>query len=296
MKYLLLGGAGFIGTHLAKRLLSQGHQVIIIDSLATSQAPDYPVVFVQADIRDIDVEPYIKSSDVIYFLAGSLGVAYIDKNPKLSFDNNIGLMNKLIPLFEKHQKKVIFSSTSEVYGEGPFAENNNLTIGPPTKLRWGYAAAKLITEFSITSSSFPWVIVRFFNVTGPGQLGDYGMVLPRFIKAALNDEDLYVHGDGNQVRSFCHVSDAVDALLEMEKFNNEIFNLGSDEPVTITELAHRVIDIVGTDVRIRYIPYHQVFSNHHGDIMHRCPDLTKVRSMLEFRPKRTLDDIIRDCL
>jgi UDP-glucose 4-epimerase len=296
MKYLLLGGAGFIGTHLAKTLISQGHDVTVVDSLATSTKPDYEVKFIEGDIRYLrELDTLVSDADIIYFLAGSLGVEHIDKNPKSTLDNNLGLMTVLIPLFEKHQKKVVFSSTSEVYGDGPFAEDNNLTIGPPTKLRWAYASAKLTTEFAIAASTFPYVIIRFFNVVGPGQLPDYGMVLPRFIEAAKKGEDLIVHSTGEQVRSFCHVNDAVRALLQLENLDKEIFNLGNDEPVTINQLAQRVIDITGTQSKIKHVPYQIVFSKNHGDIIKRVPDLTKLKRFIRFKPEYTLDDIIKDC-
>lgn len=296
MKYLLLGGAGFIGTHLAKKLIALGHDVTIIDNLSTSIAPNFAVKFIKTDIRYAPLDEHLLEADVVYFLAGSLGVDYIDKNPKETLDNNMGLLNKLIPLFQRYNKKVIFSSTSEVYGEGPFSEDNNLSIGPPTKLRWAYACVKLMTEFAITSNTFPYTIVRFFNVVGPGQLPDYGMVLPRFIKAAKEGQDLTVYGEGTQVRSFCHIDDAVDALLKLENINGEIFNLGSEEPITINTLAERVIELTGSSSKITHVPYQTVFTKNHGDIQNRIPDLTKLKYFIGYVPKHTLDDIIKDCI
>jgi UDP-glucose 4-epimerase len=296
MKYLLLGGAGFIGTHLAKKLISLGHDVTIIDNLETSTKPNYDVKFIQANIVNCPLDEYLIEADIVYFLACSLGVEYIDKNPKATLDNNLGLLHKLIPLFQQYNNRVIFTSTSEVYGEGPFAEDSNLHIGPPTKLRWAYAAAKLMTEFAIIASTFPYTIVRFFNVVGPGQLPDYGMVLPRFIKAAKAGEDLIVHGDGTQVRSFCHVADAVDALLKLENIEDEIFNLGNDGSITIEDLANRVIELSGSTSKVKHIPYRAVFSKNHGDIHNRVPDLTKLKRFIGYKPKYTLDDIIKDCL
>jgi UDP-glucose 4-epimerase len=296
MKYLLLGGAGFIGTHLAKKLIALGHDVTIIDNLSTSLRPDFPVKFIETNIIYAPLDEHLIEADVIYFLAGSLGVDYIDKNPKTSLDNNLGLLYKLIPLFQRYNKKVIFSSTSEVYGDGPFSEDNNLTIGPPTKLRWAYAAAKLMTEFAIIANTFPYTIVRFFNVVGPGQLPDYGMVLPRFIRAAKAGEDLTVYGTGDQVRSFCHVEDAVDALVKLEAINGEIFNLGSDDPITIIDLAQRVISVSNSTSNIKIVPYSDVFSTNHGDILNRIPNLEKLIRHTRFAPKHSLDDIIRDCL
>lgn len=296
MKYLLLGGAGFIGTHLAKRLIKDGHDVTIIDNLATSIKPNFQVNFIQADLREIDLHKYLENTDVIYFLAGSVGVAHIDQHPKETLDNNLGLMHKLIPLFEQYQKKVVFSSTSEVYGEGPFREDSNLSIGPPTKLRWAYACAKLMTEFAITACTFPYTIVRFFNVVGPGQLGDYGMVLPRFIDAAKSNKPLTIYGNGEQVRSFCHISDAIEYLLILENINGEIFNLGTGYPISIKYLALRVMALTGSQSQINYVPYADAFSKHHGDISNRIPDLTKLKYMSGYLPRYDLDDIIRDMI
>jgi UDP-glucose 4-epimerase len=296
MKYLLLGGAGFIGTHLSKRLQSLGHDVTIIDALITSSIPDYPVRFVQADIRTADIDKFVEEADIIYFLAASVGVDNVVNNPKRTLDNNIGLMCKLIPLFERYQKKVVFSSTSEVYGEGPFSESNDLSVGPPTQLRWCYAAAKIMTEFMITSGSFPYTIVRFFNIVGPGQLGDYGMVLPRFIDSAKHGKDIIVHGQGDQVRSFCHVEDAVDMLLQVEKIDRDIFNIGNNDPVTIKELAERVVALSGSTSDIKFMPLEKVYVKNHGDINRRIPDLTKIKSAIDYKINYSLDEIIKDML
>lgn len=290
MKYLLLGGAGFIGSHLGRRLIDNGHEVTVVDSLITSQEPSYGAKFIKADVRNAVLDELIFDSDVIYFLAGSVGVSNIVNNPKSTLKNNLELPSKLIPLFERYQKKVIFSSTSEVYANGPFSEDSFLHIGPPTDLRWGYAAAKLATEFLISASSFPYTIVRFFNVTGPGQLGDYGMVLPRFVNAAKEGKDLTVYGDGQQVRSFCHISDAVDTLLKIENINGEIFNIGNETPVTIKNLAERVIELSKSNSKINYIP------TPHSDIVKRIPDLTKIKYFTGYVPKYSLDDIIKDML
>lgn len=290
MKYLLLGGAGFIGTHLSKRLIKDGHDVTILDSLITSKAPDYDVKFIHADIRNAVLDELFLENDVIYFLAGSVGVANIVNNPTTTLRNNVELMTRLLPLFERYQKKVIFSSTSEVYGDGPFSEDNTLHIGPPTDLRWGYAAAKLMTEFMISASTFPYTIVRFFNVTGPGQVGEHGMVLPRFVDAAKAGKDLTVYSKGEQVRSFCHINDAVELLLKIENINGEIFNVGSDSIVTIKELAERVIKLSNSTSKINYVP------TPHSDIVSRVPNLSKIKYHTGFVAQYGLDDIIKDML
>jgi len=288
MKYLLLGGAGFIGTHLSHRLIKDGHSVTVIDSLITSSIPTHDVEFIQKDVAVDDIEEYIEDADIIYFLAGSVGVLNVVNNPATTLRNNINLVTKLLPLFEKHNKKVVFSSTSEVYGNGPFVEDGDLSIGPPSDLRWGYAAAKLATEFMITSSNFPYVIVRFFNITGPGQLGDYGMVLPRFVKAALAGDDITVFGTGEQVRSFCHINDAVEMLLDLEQKDNIIVNVGNNQPITVRDLADVVINMLGSTSKVKLTPIG------HSDINTRIPDLTKLHSLTNIRPTHTLEDIIRD--
>jgi len=301
MNYLLLGGAGFIGTHLARRLLEAGHKVTIIDNLSTSEMPEDFSYFHQQDIRDGGpiLDFFIEKSDVVYFLAASVGVQHIDKDPKGTLENNIELIQAVIPLLEKYNKKCIFASSSEVYGDGPFLEDGNLSIGNPQVLRWGYAAAKLTTEFMIAASSFPFIIARFFNIVGPGQLPDYGMVLPNFIKAIKNKEDLIVHGDGKQVRSFCHVKDAVDFLLQLEYNNSKefpIYNIGNDQPITIKQLAEKVIELSDSSCKLSMTPYKEVFSENTKDINYRVPDLTKLRRNIMYAPKYSLDDIIKDML
>jgi UDP-glucose 4-epimerase len=227
----------------------------------------------------------------VYFLAGSVGVLNVVNNPQTTMRNNIALFNKLIPLFEKHKTKVVFTSTSEVYGDGPFAEHNPASIGAPTELRWGYACAKLMTEFMITSGSFPYTIVRLFNVVGPGQRGDFGMVLPRFVDAAVNNRDIVVHGSGQQVRTFCHVQDALDQFQKIENMNGEIFNIGCDtNTITIGELAERVVKLSGSQSKI----IHKEIN--YSDINTRIPDLTKIKSRIDYKVNYSVDDIILDML
>jgi UDP-glucose 4-epimerase len=311
MNYLILGGAGFIGQHLTRALFEQKERhvgVTVIDNLKTSnrecleQFREYKNLFrfIEADLTTIDDEEFLKIArkhDKIFHLAGSVGVENVDKNPSETLFNNLALANKLIPLFQKlRNRHITFASTSEIYGEGPFYEEANASIGPSSKLRWGYASAKLTTEFMIRASEFPYTIVRFFNIVGPGQLGDYGMVLPRMIYAAKNNKDIIVYGDGNQVRSFCHIYDAVDGLIKLSNTNGELFNIGNDLPISIKDLAQRVIDLSGSQSKIQLVPYEQVFSKHHGDIYKRIPDLTKIKNAIGYQPKYGLDDIIKDML
>ena len=310
MNYLILGGAGFIGQHLTKALfdLKERHVgVTVIDNLKTStlegieQFKEHKNLyrFIEADLTTIEDKEFLKIArkhDKIFHLAGSVGVENVDRDPSGTLFNNLALANKLIPLFQQLNRHVTFASTSEIYGEGPFNEEDNASIGPSSKLRWGYASAKLTTEFMIRASNFPYTLVRFFNVVGPGQLGDYGMVLPRMVYAAKNNKDLIVYGDGNQVRSFCHVDDAVDALIKLSDTTGELFNIGNDEPSTIMQLAERVIELSGSQSKIQLVPYEAAFSKQHGDIYRRVPDLTKIKHAIGYNTKHTLDDIIKDML
>jgi UDP-glucose 4-epimerase len=311
MNYLILGGAGFIGQHLTKSLFNQKERhvgVTVIDNLTTSnresleQFREYKNLyrFIEADLTTMDKEEFLKIArkhDKIFMLAGSVGVEYVDKDPSGTLFNNLALANKMIPLFQElRNRHVTFSSTSEIYGEGPFYEEANASIGPSSKLRWGYASAKLTTEFMIRASNFPFTIVRFFNVVGPGQLGDYGMVLPRMIKSAKINDDIVVYGTGNQIRSFCHVNDAVDALIKLSDTTGELYNIGNDEPISIKDLAQKVIDLSGSTSKIQLVPYEQAFSKHYGDIYKRVPDLSKIKKAINYQPKYNLTDIIKDML
>ena len=296
MKYLILGGAGFIGQNLAKRLIKTGNEVIIIDSLFTSHKPNLNCEFVFGDITKIDIEKYIKESPIVYFLAGSVGVDMIVNQPQECLTNNVDLITTLFPLFKKYKPKVIFSSTSEVYGDGPFNESSSLSIGSPENLRWSYAASKLLTEFYITSGNFPYIIARFFNIVGPGQLPHFGMVLPRFIKAAKNNEDLIVHGDGSQVRSFCHIEDTINILLQIQDLEEHIFNIGNDEPITIKELAEKVIQLSDSKSQIKFVDPKQIYTENYVDINKRIPDLTKLKRTIIHTNKYSIDDIIKSLL
>jgi UDP-glucose 4-epimerase len=312
MNYLILGGAGFIGQNLTEALFKKFRKeqtgITVIDNLKTSNRESLEKFkhyknlyrFIEADLTTIDDQEFLKIArkhHKIYHLAGSVGVEHIDKDPSGTLFNNLALANKLIPLFQQlRNRNVTFASTSEIYGNGPFNEEDDARIGPSSKLRWGYASAKLTTEFMIRASSFPYNIVRLFNVVGPGQLPDYGMVLPRFINAAKKNEDLIVYGDGSQVRSFCHVDDAVDALIGIADIEGELFNIGNEQPITIKQLAERVIELSGSSSKIVYVPYEQVFSKQHGDILHRVPDISKIKNAIGYEPKKNLDDIIKDML
>jgi len=295
MKYLLLGGAGFIGKHLTTRLIDDGHEVFVVDNCVTSSKPTSSVTFYRESVQNFHkLESLIKECDVVYFLAGSVGVKHIVENPYETLTNNLSLAMEVVPLIAKHNKLLMFSSTSEVYGDGPFKEDGTLSIVSAENLRWSYASAKLTTEFLVASSGAPFKIFRFFNITGPGQLPDFGMVLPRFVNAAKSHQDIVVYGDGSQVRSFCHVSDAVDMMCQIEKCKDGIYNVGNDDPVTMMELAHTVKRILNSNSNIVTKPLDQVYAKNSGDINRRIPDLTKLKSSINFKTAKSLDDIILD--
>ena len=307
MNNLILGGAGFIGQHLTHKLLkSRQQRVTIIDNLSTGKInldefSEYKNLFsfIHSDVQNVEDKELLKlmrDNNRIFHFAGSVGVEHIDKDPSGTLFNNNSLTNKLIPLFKESKRHVIFSSTSEVYGNGPFNEENFCNIGPSSKLRWGYAASKLMTEFLLNASGVPYTVLRFFNIVGPGQLPDYGMVLPKFIKAAKNNEDLIVYGTGEQIRCFFHIDDATDAIIKCVNFKNELFNVGNDQPTTINELAKKVVEISGSNSKIVHVPYEEVFSKNYDDIQKRIPDTTKLKEKTGFKPKKSLENIIQDML
>jgi len=238
MNNLILGGAGFIGQHLSHSLLkTRQERVTIIDNLKTSSInlddfSEYKNLFefINKDLTTIDDDELMKigrNNHRIFHLAASVGVKNVIENPKETLFNNMQMTCKLLPLFEKLKRPVLYTSTSEVYGDGPFEEESDCKIGSSNNLRWSYASSKLTTEFMFNSCKFPSTIVRLFNVVGPRQSGEIGMVLPRFIEAAKKNEDLIIHGTGKQIRSFCHVDDAVNAIIKLINYNGEIINVGT---------------------------------------------------------------------
>lgn len=300
MKYLLLGGAGFVGRALSYSLQTSGHEVIVVDDMSTANpnAPRLPGVrIIESSVQAYpELGELVSWADVVYFLAGSVGVKHVVENPYDTLMNNISLMVYIVDWAKKYDKPIIFTSTSEVYGQGPFVEDGVLHIGPPSNLRWGYASAKLTTEFAVAASGCRYKILRLFNVTGPGQIGDYGMVLPRFIRAALTNDNINVYGTGAQRRSFCHVRDAVVAIRAVEALpGNEIVNIGSDiatNATSILDLAHRIKGLINTTSPVVCRPYDQVFVRDSGDIADRVPDLTKLLTLTDYRATQDLDTII----
>lgn len=302
MRYLVLGGAGFIGRTMVEKLTEcPQNEVVVIDNFSTSP----PVAFnttahvIREDIQYCHaLEEWIKWADVVYFLAGSVGVMKVVAHPYETAHNNMSLAMAVMPLVKKHDKYVIFTSTSEVYGQGPYEETAPLSIGSPDNLRWIYASTKLTTEFMVASSGCRYKIYRPFNVTGPGQPGTFGMVIPRFVAAALAGADIEVYGNGYQRRTFCHASDAVDIMMSLERVDeNGVFNVGTNDSgnaVSITELANIVKHTLNSPSNIVIKSYDQVFVRDSGDIANRIPNMEKVTRTIKLPKFKSLHDIITE--
>ncbi len=307
---LITGGAGFIGSHLAERLLADGQQVTIMDNLSTGQFRN--IVHLEGnprfryaieDIRNIHVLDRLASEcDVIYHLAAAVGVEKIISAPIETIEVNIGGTEVVLQTARRYRKKVLIASTSEIYGKGvrfPFHEDDDRLMGPTTRSRWSYAASKAIDEFLALAYhkevGLPVVIMRFFNTVGPRQTGQYGMVLPRFVRWALAGAPLEVYGDGQQSRCFCNVRDVVTAMVDLAaapQAVGQVFNIGSQEEITIGELAERVRQRTGSRSEVRYVPYDQAYEAGFEDFRRRVPSLEKIRAAIEWSPTIPLDQTI----
>ncbi len=315
--YLITGGAGFIGSHLAEALLQRGHRVLVLDDLSTGSVGNIKHLrgerlfeFVPQCVNASHVlAELVDSADVIFHLAATVGVFNIIENPVGTITNNVGGTEAVLKAAAKKRKKVIVASTSEVYGKSctlPFREDGDLILGPTCKSRWSYAATKILDEFLALAYwrelRVPTVLVRFFNTIGPRQVGHYGMVVPRFLTQALRGEDLTVYGNGQQSRCFTYVADVVEWLILLaanDQAVGEVFNLGNPEEVSITELAQRVIKVTGAEVGIRYVPYDKAYEKGFEDMQRRVPDITKVVTLTEYAPRVHLNqalELTRDWL
>jgi len=317
MQILVTGGNGFIGSHLTEKLLNSGNQVTIVDDLSTgqrgnlNQVVDHPKLkLIHADLGDPSlIRDVCQGVDVVYHLAAAVGVALIAKHPIQTIHRNIYPTQLLLEELRRihltgRPVSMFLASTSEVYGKNPksiWCENDDLVFGATTKPRWSYGASKAIDEFlalaCVRECQMKIVIGRFFNVSGPRQSGAYGMVLPRFVEAAMAGKALVVHDDGLQERCFAHVSDVVHAvttLMKTESSFGRIYNIGADQPISILEMAKRVIAIVNPKATVQYQSYSQAYDDDFEDIRRRVPDLTRIREAIGYAPVCSLDDIIRD--
>lgn len=311
MRYLLTGGAGFIGSHLTELLLKSGHHVTILDDLSTGRESNLAHLKDNPNlqlVRDTVESPATVSAcmalcDRVFHLASAVGVQLIVDEPVRTIRTTIGGTEVVLEAAYKFNRPVLITSSSEVYGKGarvPFSEDDDVVLGSTRHSRWCYAYAKGVDEFLGLAYhrqyKLPVTIVRLFNTVGPRQVGQYGMVLPRFIDSALKGEDLKVTGDGSQTRCFTHVADVVEALvklIEHPESAGNVFNIGSDGEISINDLAKKVIAACNSSSKINHVSYEAFYGRAFDDMMRRVPDLTKIRSAIGYAPKRNLDEIIR---
>jgi UDP-glucose 4-epimerase len=311
VKALITGGAGFVGSHLAERLLQQGHEVLVLDNLSTGSIdnithlkskPGFSYV-----IDTVTNEPLlaemIDRSDVVFHLAAAVGVKLIVEQPVHTIETNVHGTEVVLKHANKKKKLVFIASTSEVYGKStdvPFREGAELVLGATVKHRWAYACSKLIDEFLALAywkeRKLPVIIVRLFNTVGPRQTGQYGMVLPTFVRQALAGQPITVFGDGKQTRSFTYVGDVVDALMKLTtepRAVGGVFNVGNTDEVSIRELAERVKTLSGSQSTIQYVPYDEAYEAGFEDMPRRVPDISKIRDLVGYQPQLELNDIIK---
>jgi UDP-glucose 4-epimerase len=306
MKYLITGGAGFIGSHLCEVLLARGHRVVAIDDLSTGRVANIAHLsplphfqFVREDIRNSQVLDRLTSeAEVVIHLAAAVGVQLIVEDPVRTIRTNIMGTEGVLEAANRYGCKVLIASTSEVYGKGvrvPFREDDDRLMGPTVRSRWAYAESKAVDEFLSLAYyhqfGLPVVIMRFFNTVGPRQTGRYGMVVPRFVRNALKGEPLHVYGDGRQSRCFADVADVTRAVGELAE--HQVFNVGATEEITIRDLAERVIRLTGSDSEVVMVPYDEAYGPGFEDMRRRVPSIEKLNALIGYRPRCSLDDILR---
>jgi UDP-glucose 4-epimerase len=314
MRVLITGGAGFIGSHVAEAYLARGDEVFVLDDLSTGSIDnirhlkgnprfDYTIESVH---HGPTVAELVDQCDVVFHLAAAVGVRLIVESPVRTIETNVHGTEVVLAKANKKKKKVLIASTSEVYGvsdQVPFREDGNLVLGPTSKGRWSYACSKAIDEFLALAywreRKLPTIIVRLFNTVGPRQTGQYGMVVPTFVKQALTGRPITIHGDGRQTRCFTDVGDVVRALLALMDHPGavgEVFNIGSSEEVAIRSLAERVKALTHSDSEIVAIPYEMAYGEGFEDMPRRVPDLAKIERLIGYRPTRSLDQILQSVI
>jgi len=312
LRALITGGAGFIGSHLADHLLAAGDEVILLDNLSTGRLENVNhlrgragVEFVVGSILNVDLmDDVVSRADRVFHLAAAVGVNLIVERPLESLRTNIAGSEIVLEKAHKYSRPILVTSTSEIYGKNTsdhLGEEDDRILGSPLKSRWSYSEAKAIEEILAYTywreKGLPTFIVRLFNTVGARQTGTYGMVIPRFVQQAIRGEPLTVYGDGTQTRCFCSVLDVVPAMvrvMEVEQAQGRVFNIGGTEEVSIGDLAQRVIDLIGSESKVRFIPYDEAYEEGFEDMARRVPDITRISNLIGFAPSRTLDDIILD--
>lgn len=312
MKILITGGAGFIGSHLADKLVSEGNEVTVVDDLSTGRYSNIAHLESNENFRLIIdtvldatlMEDLVKDADRVYHMASAVGVRLIMEQPVKTIETIFHGTDVILGKCAKYRKRVLIPSTSEVYGKGisvPFREEDDLLTGATDKHRWAYACAKTLDEFlalaHFKETRLPVVVARLFNTVGPRQTGQYGMVVPRFVQAALRNDPIEVHGDGTQSRCFGHVADVVAGLttmIENQECFGQVINLGSDAEVTINDLAKKAVALTKSSSQIKYIPYAEAYGEGFEDMQRRVPSLEKAKRLIGYQPTRSLDDIIND--
>lgn len=308
MRFLVTGGAGFIGSHLAEYLVADGHQVTVLDNFSTGSRKNLDslnesVQLVQGSVLDpLLVDELIEQSDAVFHMAAAVGVKLIIDKPLRTFITNIKGSENVLEAAHRWRRKVLIASTSEIYGknaDGPFKEDDDRVLGSTKVFRWGYSTSKAVDEILAFAyhreRGVPVVVVRLFNTVGPRQTGAYGMVVPRLVEQALRGDPLNVYGDGQQSRCFCHVSDVVRALVDLmgePAAEGDVFNIGSTEEVSIVGLAQRIIERTGSTSQIIKIPYEEAYEKGFEDMRRRVPDTSKIRALIGWEPSRDLNQII----
>ncbi len=311
MKALITGGAGFIGSHLAERLLKDGNQVTAIDNLSTGSLKNIEAFkdnpkfdFVEGDVRNTElIGTFVERSNVVFHLAAAVGVQLIADRPVHTIETNISGTEVMLEACNKFGRKILLASSSEVYGKNeavPFREDDDIVLGSTSLSRWSYACSKAIDEFLGLAfhqqHGLSVVIGRFFNTIGPRQTGQYGMVVPRFVQWALRNEPVLIYGDGKQRRCFCYVADLVEAVIGLMNCNHaagKVYNIGSAEEITIEQLADKLIDMTASSSKKEFVPYEVAYGRPIEDMMRRVPNLERIKKTIGWQPKTSLTETLQ---
>ena len=311
MKALVTGGAGFIGSHLAERLVRDGNEVLVVDNLSTGSLKNISAIegkpgfeFVKGDICDAKlIRTLVKRCDAIFHLAAAVGVQLIADDPVLTIETNIAGTQAVLEAANKFKCKIFMASSSEIYGKNesaPFSEDDDIVLGSTSMPRWAYACSKAVDEFLGFAFHQEYgldvVIGRFFNTIGPRQTGRYGMVVPRFVQSALKNEPMRIYGTGRQSRCFCYVEDVVDAVIRLmncKQAMGKVFNIGSDEEITIEALADKIIEMSGSKSKKEFVPYEVAYGRPIEDMMRRVPCLKRIKDAIGWKPRVTLQEALQ---